>query len=289
MMKKAPETDNTISETIGQVISADGTAIGYRQYGNGAGLILVHGGMATSKNFSKLATELSDVFTVIVPDRRGRGLSGKHGDNYCLATECEDIQALVEMTGAEFIFGLSSGAIVALQSAFTISTFKKVALYEPPLSINGSISNSWRVRYEQELKQGKLAMACVTILKATGDMGLMSFIPRFILILFINLAMKAQPQNDDIQLKALIPTFHYDSQLVTETEEKVDRYKDLQAEVLLLGGNRSRSFLKIALDKLSKILPHSRRVTFKGVGHLAADNSGKPKLVAEELKQFFGR
>jgi len=76
------------TETIGQIISKDGITIGFRQYGNGPGLILVHGGIQTSKNFTKLTTHLSDTFTVYIPDRRGRGLSGKHGDNYCLAREC---------------------------------------------------------------------------------------------------------------------------------------------------------------------------------------------------------
>lgn len=36
-----------------------------------------------------------------------------------------------------------------------------------------------------------------------------------------------------------------------------------------------------------KTLPHVRRVEFTGVGHLAADNSGKPELVAQALRQFF--
>jgi pimeloyl-ACP methyl ester carboxylesterase len=35
---------------------------------------------------------LSQDFTVVVPDRRGRGLSGPHGDRYGLAREVEDLQ-----------------------------------------------------------------------------------------------------------------------------------------------------------------------------------------------------
>lgn len=66
----------------GRVRSADGTTIGYRCGGSGPGLILVHGGMLASQHFTKLAAALSSDYTVHVPDRRGRGLSGPHGDDY---------------------------------------------------------------------------------------------------------------------------------------------------------------------------------------------------------------
>src|SRR5215468_4744406 len=101
------------TSTTGSVISADGTTIGYRQYGHGPGLILVHGGMQASQNFTRLAEALADSFTVYVPDRRGRGMSGPHGEHYNLSKEVEDMAAIIEQTDTHNIFGLSSGAIVA--------------------------------------------------------------------------------------------------------------------------------------------------------------------------------
>jgi pimeloyl-ACP methyl ester carboxylesterase len=60
------------------VTSADGTKIAYDRYGEGPALILVNGalGYRKFKNFEKLATALSEHFTVINYDRRGRGDSG---------------------------------------------------------------------------------------------------------------------------------------------------------------------------------------------------------------------
>src|ERR1700722_19602010 len=63
------------SDAVGSVISSDGTGIGYRQMGDGPGLILVHGGMQSTQNLTKLARALCHRFTVYLPDRRGRGLS----------------------------------------------------------------------------------------------------------------------------------------------------------------------------------------------------------------------
>src|SRR6476660_7088322 len=93
--------------SVHRVMSADSTIIGYRQLGSGPGLILVHGGMMGSQNFMKLGHALADTFTVYIPDRRGRGLSGSHG-NYSLKREAEDMCAVVGKTGATNIFGLSS-------------------------------------------------------------------------------------------------------------------------------------------------------------------------------------
>src|SRR5262245_51021683 len=137
--------------TKDSVISKDGTTIGYRQMGQGPGLILLHGGMKSSQDFMKLGEALSDTFTIYLPDRRGRGLSGPHGDHFSMMREVEDMQALIAKTGSRNIFALSSGALVALKTALTTPTILKIAIYEPPLSINGSAPTSWVARYDREI------------------------------------------------------------------------------------------------------------------------------------------
>jgi pimeloyl-ACP methyl ester carboxylesterase len=272
----------------GQVTSADGTRIGYRQFGSGPGLILVHGGLQTSQNFTRLAAALSDVFTVYVPDRRGRGLSGSHGVDYTIRKECEDINALLNRTGAHNLFGLSSGALIVLQAALTFPAIYKVALYEPPLPTDRSSPATWAPRYEKELAEGKLASAMVTIIKGTGDSSIVSALPRFILEPMMTLAIRSESsQSDEVPLKTLIPTVHFDTQLVAEMEGSLENFKAIRAEVLLLGGSKSQAYLKAALDASGSVLPHARRVEYPGLGHLATDNDGKPELIAQDLHRFF--
>src|SRR4051794_14136174 len=62
--------------TVQTVVSADGTEIGYELRGSGPGLVLVQGTMGTAYNFRDLAEALAGTFTVVLPDRRGRGYSG---------------------------------------------------------------------------------------------------------------------------------------------------------------------------------------------------------------------
>jgi pimeloyl-ACP methyl ester carboxylesterase len=276
--------------TTGAVISADGTSIGYRQLGHGPGVVLLHGGMQASQNFMRLASHLSDAFTVYVPDRRGRGSSGAFGDRYGIERECEDLDALLTKTGARDVFALSSGALIAMRAELTRPRVGRLALYEPPFPLGGRSFTSWVARFDEEIAKGDLASAMVTVIKATGDSWMLRTLPRFLLVPLIRLGIRAhqrEVRGDDVPISALIPTMHYDPQLVKDLEGTLGDYRAMRTPVLLLGGARSQRYLRQALDALGQVIPHARRVEFPGVGHLAADDSGKPELVAGELRRFF--
>jgi len=94
-------------------------------------------------------------------------------------------------------------------------------------------------------------------------------------------------KGDDVSIKSLVPTQHYDMVVVRETADTLPDYEALQAHVLLLGGSKSPSFLKTALDALERTLPQVERVTFPGLDHFGSTNDGKPSIVATELCTFF--
>lgn len=278
--------------TTHSIISKDGTRIGYRKLGRGPGLILVHGAMQSSQNFMELGKALADSFTVYIPDRRGRGMSGPHGVNFSISKEVEDIGALVEETGARNIFGLSSGAIIALQTALKVPQLQKIALYEPPLPIvvNGESPSSWIEGYEIAMEQHKPITAMVRVMKGTSDPSLLQRLPSFVLAGIVRLGLlidaKVKAPNR-VAMIDLIPTVHYDGQLAQDSGDLWNACKELNSSVLLLGGQNSRGFLTAALDKLCTIMPKAERRELPTIGHLAADNNGKPKLVASALKSFF--
>jgi len=103
----------------------------------------------------------------------------------------------------------------------------------------------------------------------------------------INADSKEIRADDEMSLKALISAMPYDIKIVLDSEGIIDNCKNLTADVLLLGGQKSRAYLKIALDELSSVLPQAKRIEFHGLGHTAADNGGKPEIVAKELQRFF--
>jgi pimeloyl-ACP methyl ester carboxylesterase len=90
--------------------------------------------------------------------------------------------------------------------------------------------------------------------------------------------------------RELAPTLHHDGQIIVEMSGQQERLRAIRAEVLLLGGSKSTSFLKEGLDSVAKVLPHARRVEFPGLNHSATwntDRGGKPGPVAQELRRFF--
>ena len=284
------------SYTKGFVTSKDGTKVGYRQMGSGPGIILMHGGANASEHFMKLGDELSDTFTVYIPDRRGRGLSGPFGKNYGMQREIEDLDSLIEKTEAYYIFGLSSGALIALQATLKLDAIQKSALYEPPLDIDGSIMEilSFMPQFDQEIAEGKLADATITMI---NDFGIyfgvpswMTGLPRPVLLGLFKLYYGIEPKtlkDDNVSFTVLVPSFHYDYLLVREMQGTLETFKEVNAEILLIGGSKSPSFLKNTLDALEEVLPNVKRVELQGLSHSGPLVTGNPKRVAQELKHFF--
>ncbi len=273
--------------TTTTVVSADGTAIGYRTLGSGPGLILLHGAMMTSRNLLGLARELAADFTVHVPDRRGRGMSG--GGRLGLEAEVEDLTALLEATGARRVFGLSSGAVIALAKALRGPGIDELALYEPPFAFGDEKALAWPPRFERELEAGKLDAAFATIVKGTGDRGGIARLPRPLLELLTGalLRLGVKPDPDGPSPRELLPTVPRDLRVVADAADLPERLDEVSARVLLVGGSKSVEFLARALDHLQVGLPGSQRVILGGVGHIAADTSEDPELVAEPLGEFF--
>lgn len=278
----------TAAFTTGAVTSRDGTRIGYRATGHGPGVVLIHGGGATSQSLIVLARLLSGSFSVYLPDRRGRGLSRPAEPGGGLREEVEDLDALLQATGAERVFGLSAGAVVALAGAVHLPALTQLALFEPPLFVRGFSPTAWAPRYQRELTQGRLAAAFVTIIKGTEGMR----VPRFLLVPRIARMLRetdARARQLGFQpMSELIPEMRRDIRLVEDGRDLLGLCRGLRCSLLLLGGAKSPRYLQAALDALSATLPAARWVTLARVGHTAANNAGKPELVASELRRFFG-
>jgi pimeloyl-ACP methyl ester carboxylesterase len=280
--------------TIGFVTSRDGTRLGYRQLGHGPGVVLVHGAMESAQSHMQLAEALADAFTVYLPDRRGRGLSGPYGADYSMQKEVDDVAALLAEVDAHRVFGVSSGGLICLQAALALPTIHKAALYEPALIVNGSASTAWVARYDREIAQGKLAAALVTGMKG-AQMGppFLNAMPNWLLESLTNMMMKGEDKkakDGDVTMRMLAPTLHYDFQLVIEMSDTQERYRAMGAETLLLSGSKSPAYLRGAVDALAQVLLHAKRIEFPGLDHGASgptDRGGQPVRVAQELRRFF--
>ncbi len=286
----------------GSIASVDGTTIGYRRFGAaGPAVVLLHGGGQSGRNLERLAVALAADFTVYVPDRRGRGASGPAGDGYGAATERADLAALLAHAGAGLVFGLSSGGLIALDAARHLPGIRAVAVYEPPLSIDGSTPLGWVPRFRAELAAGRQGAAAVTALRGTRTGGPLLFLvsrraltrvydgqtgPAMRMLLWpLRRANRQRPADHDP--RALILTMGLDAQLVAESEGTLDAYRGVTMPVLLLGGTRSPRYLQRTLQRLAEVLPAATLKVLPGAGHTAPDDSGRPAEIAAELTAFF--
>ena len=90
-----------------------------------------------------------------------------------------------------------------------------------------------------------------------------------------------------VQIISLLPIFKNDVVLVNETKGTIENFKNVSAEVLLLSGSKTFLFIKHSLDALNEVLPHVERVEIQGIDHAASeDKTGKPEIVAQEIKRF---
>src|SRR5690348_9510455 len=121
------------------VHSRDGTRIGYLSVGTGPAVLVIPGVLSMAADYLAFARALGEHFTVHIIERRGRGVSSPQGDQYSIDQEWDDLRAVQRETRAAYFVGHSFGGLVTLEAARGNSALKKIAVYEPGVSIDGSI------------------------------------------------------------------------------------------------------------------------------------------------------
>lgn len=271
---------NTESDPF--VISRDGARISYLSLGSGPAVIVIPGALSAAADYLDFGNALAEHFTVHIIERRGRGLSSPQGDEYGMAKECEDLLALQRHTGATLLVGHSFGGLVALEVARRTPIFTKIALYEPGVSIDGSISMTWIPRYEQLLDKRKYLDAFVEFTIGAGPERV-RHIPRWYLKLLLPLFMHSRERE---QRLALLRENLREHQEVARLDSSVDNYRTISAKVLLMYGGKSDSpWVTLAMERLAAILPQSGTLMFPKLDHFGIDKKA-PAEVARVAGTF---
>lgn len=272
------------------VTSRDGTLIGYLRQGTGPGMVLVQGAMADVHAYRDLARALSSSFTVITAERRGRGISPRpYSADHSIARDVEDLDAIMTATGATKLFGLSSGAVIALEATRTLPTVEQLAVYEPPFYRDGIDRDGIR-RLNVEIERGRSGAALIDALVVAGTApALIARAPRVVARVLgrVVLAVQSRQRGPASTLRDLLPGVRYDFRAVAERDGRIQDHASIECPVLLLSGTASPSFLRTAIRDLAGIIPDARHVEFDGLGHDGPWNGGGPGRVDAALRAFF--
>lgn len=260
------------------VISADGTPIAYDRTGNGPAVIFVLGATATRGLAAQQGDgEAETPFTAYVYDRRGRGDSGDTPP-YAVAREIEDLEAMIDAAGgAAFVFGHSSGAVLALRAAGQLgSKIKKLALYEPPFILDNS--------------RPPIPADYVAHLRALSAAGR----NEEALIYFMTVAVGIPAEYIGGMKQApfwassvkVAHTISYDGEIMGETmygnPASLQPFAEITTATLVMVGSNSPPYQQNAVATLAKLLPNAQYQSMAGQDHGIA-----PEVLNSALAAFF--
>jgi pimeloyl-ACP methyl ester carboxylesterase len=260
---------------MNKLFSKDGTEIAYDKQGQGLTVILVDGalGFRSFGPMPELAKLLSTHFTVVTYDRRGRGGSGDNKP-YAVEREIEDIEALIdEGGGSAYLYGISSGACLALEAAIKLGyKVKKLALYEPPYKSGETAPEEWR-EYNKQLRE----------LLTAGRRG-------DAVALFMTLVGVPAGQIEGMRqapmwsiFEAIAPTLAYDAATMGEDRSvPTERASRITASTLVMHGGAGYAFMKDTALTLGKAIPNAEFRTLEGQTHAVAS-----QVIAPVLAEFF--
>lgn len=254
-----------------KVTSRDGTIITYDKRGDGPVLILVLGALNKRGSGKKLAELLEDHFTVISYDRRGRGDSTDMPP-YSTDKEVDDIEALIdELGGSAYLYGHSSGAILALLTAKKIGTkVTSVALYELPYDADPAaraMAEAYRRELDQLLAEDKRGDAVSLFVKSVGVTDKQIE------------AMKRLPMWKG--LTAMAPTLAYDTIELMERYPATDSGKVTTLTLVMYGGD-SPAFMGDTARQLSQTIPNAQLRSLEGQTH-----DVKADVLAPVIAEFY--
>ncbi len=262
------------------VISNDGTPIAYDKVGDGPALILVGGSFqyrSLDQRTVQLAGLLGNSFMTFHYDRRG---SGDSCDTlpYAVEREIEDIEALItEAGGSAFVFGHSSGAVLALEAAQkTAGKITKLALYEPPFIV-GDSRPSLPNNYLDHLKELVETDRC-------GDA-----------VDYFMTKVKGMPQEMVpvlhqmevwSEFTAVAHTLVYEGMLMGASQSgdpaPLEQWASVKVPTLIADGGASPMWMREATQALANVLPHAQNRTLPGQSH-----GVDPDVLAPVLVEFF--
>ncbi len=255
-----------------QTISRDGSPVAYERTGQGPAVVLVSGAMSTGATVAPLAARLSDGFSVIVYDRRGRGESGDTPP-YAVAREVEDLAALIEAAGGEAaLYGISSGGALALEAAASGLPVRQVAVYETPFADYGADGARERAEYTRNLTEalteGRRGDAVELFLRLTG--------------LAPEMIANARQSPMWAGMEAIAHTLAYDDAVMGDGLVPRERLASITAPVLAVAGDASPEWLRRATRAVAESAPRGTYRTLEGQTHMV-----DPQLLAPVLAEFF--
>jgi hypothetical protein len=174
---------------------------------------------------------------------------------------------------------------VALETARRSTVFSRLAVYEPGVSVDGSIRVDWMPRYRELLATGDRRGAFAWMVReSAGAPATVRRLPLSWVRLILRLAISHREWQ---AMEPLLEANLLEHAEVARLDAKtVGRYSAIASPVLLLGGQKSPSVLTTDLfGALECAIPDSRTEILDGLDH-EAPGWKAPDAVAERVRRY---
>jgi pimeloyl-ACP methyl ester carboxylesterase len=161
-------------------------------------------------------------------------------------------------TGASAVFGHSYGGLIALEAARRSTVFADVVVYEPGVSIAGSIPLGWLACYRELLAASDRRGAFAAMVRGAGGAPpALERMPLWYVKLMLRLFIRKHRWQ---QMNPLMESGLLEHQQVAALDDgSAERYRSVTARVVVLGGGTSRSqFTTTLFDQLTAVIPEAR-------------------------------
>jgi pimeloyl-ACP methyl ester carboxylesterase len=219
-------TINQIDVRIGSV-TTEGDELYYEVRGHGLPLLMIPGGSGDGRIYSFVADILSNEYMVITYDRRANASSTRNNpQNFEISQQSRDAVAVLRAAGesSAFVFGCSSGAIIALDMAKTQPQAVRAAVvHEPPTVRVLPDSEKW-LSYFASLYHGSFQFGgIISLLRFVWMLGLPLITAMRKMDLPHESASKRAADDEFFLKQELIPVINYkpDINLIKQNGVKV--------------------------------------------------------------------
>ena len=194
-----------------------------------------------------------------------------------MAFEVDDLEAVIKEAGGQaVVFGVSSGAPLALEAASRGAAITRLALYEAPFIVDGSrpaIGDDFLARMNGALRSGRRGDAVRMFMKVVC-------VPAFFVMLMQLLPVWSR-------LTAIAHTLPYDFAITNPFQRgqplPPGRWSAARIPTLVMDGGKSPDWMRNAMRALAGVLPNATYRTVAGQTHMV-----KPKALTPPLVEFFG-
>ena len=276
--------NETPLQNASHVLSKDGTRIGYLSVGEGPSVLVIPGVLSVAADYAAFARALSEHFSVHTSSAGDEARAARKVMITASSKSVRTCSRCRPRRARPFLLGTATVDWLSLEVARNNKAFKRIAVYEPGVSIDGSMPTAWMPGYEKMLAEKRNLDALVEFTLADAPRGIQKT-PRWLMKLILLVLISCSRQYR--QMLDLLNQHLRECREIARLDSSCEHYREIAGGVLLMYGGKSDSkAVTLAVERLAAILPRSETREFPRLDHFGIERTA-PREVAKAVTDYF--